>query len=207
MEGAPKLIPSCQWPCNEKMSIHTDTPKVQEAQADVMEYLLVNHPLDCPICDQAGECKLQQYAYLFGPAQSSMEEPKVELEKRKVLGPHVVLDQERCISCTRCVRFLEEVTETRELAMVHRGHHSCVDAADGKELTAKGYSGNVVDMCPVGALTNRDFRFQSRVWYLQAQDTTCTLTNPVINGTLYANDPGGIAAQAKTGLRQVIGTK
>jgi NADH-quinone oxidoreductase subunit G len=175
LKGAPKLIPSCQWPCNEKMEIVTEGQRVEQAQADVMEYLLINHPLDCPICDQAGECKLQQYAYLFGPASSSMEEPKVELEKRKPIGPHVVLDQERCISCTRCVRFTHEVTGTGELAMTHRGHHSTVDVAEGLELVARGYSGNVVDMCPVGALTSRDFRFQSRVWYLQAQDTTCTL--------------------------------
>jgi len=183
MEGAPKLIPSCQWPCNEKMDISTESPKVKAAQADVLEYLLVNHPLDCPICDQAGECKLQQYAFLFGSASSSSEEEKVQLDKRKVIGPHVVLDQERCISCTRCVRFCEEVTGTGELAMSQRGHHSCVDAAEGKELTARGYSGNVVDMCPVGALTNRDFRFQSRVWYLQAQDTTCTLCSRGCNMT------------------------
>jgi NADH-quinone oxidoreductase subunit G len=199
MEGAPKLIPSCQWPCNEKMEIRTETPQVKAAQADVMEYLLVNHPLDCPICDQAGECKLQQYAFLFGPSSSSAEEEKVQLEKRKVVGPHVVLDQERCISCTRCVRFCEEVTGTGELAMSHRGHHSCVDAAEGKELTARGYSGNVVDMCPVGALTNRDFRFQSRVWYLQAQDTTCTLCSRGCNMTTDWRGERGRRPEVKRG--------
>ncbi|MEM7247923.1 MAG: 2Fe-2S iron-sulfur cluster-binding protein [Acidobacteriota bacterium] len=173
MAGAPKLIPSCQWTVNEKMEIFTESEKVQQAQRDVLEYLLINHPLDCPICDQAGECKLQQYAYLFGPDRSSMEEPKVELDKRKTIGPRVVLDQERCISCTRCVRFLEEVTETAELAMSNRGHHSCVDVHENRSVD-NDYSGNIVDMCPVGALTNKSFRFESRVWYLHAVDTTCS---------------------------------
>jgi NADH-quinone oxidoreductase subunit G len=174
MVGAPKLITACSWPVNEKMEILTDSEKVRSGRANVMEFLLINHPLDCPICDQAGECKLQQYSYLFGKPASAMEEPKVNLDKRKVLGPHVVLDQERCISCTRCVRFCDEIVGTGELAMVHRGNRSTVDIHAGRHLD-NAYSGCVVDMCPVGALTNRDFRFEARVWYLQATSSTCTL--------------------------------
>jgi NADH-quinone oxidoreductase subunit G len=173
-KGAPKLVPSCQQPCNDKMDIQTESERVKAAQADVQEFLLINHPLDCPICDQAGECKLQQYAYLFGKPASAMEEPKVQLDKRKVLGPHVLLDQERCIACTRCVRFTSEVTGTGELAMVSRGSHNTVDLHHGAELD-NAYSGCVVDMCPVGALTDRQFRFRSRVWYLQPVVSTCTL--------------------------------
>lgn len=173
-KGAPKLIPSCQQACNDKMEIFTETPRVKTAQADVMEFLLINHPLDCPICDQAGECKLQQYAYLFGRPQSSMEEAKVKLEKRKVLGPHVLLDQERCIACTRCVRFVHEVTNSGELTMIARGNRNVVDLHEDAALQ-NAYSGCVVDMCPVGALTDRQFRFEARVWYVQPTATTCTL--------------------------------
>jgi NADH-quinone oxidoreductase subunit G len=183
LKGAPKLIPACQQPVNDKMDIQTASERVKTAQADVMEFLLINHPLDCPICDQAGECKLQQYAYLFGRPASSMEEAKLKLEKRKVLGPHVVLDQERCIACTRCVRFTQEITKTSELTMIARGSHNVVDLHPRHEL-ANAYSGCVVDMCPVGALTDRQFRFQARVWYVQPAPSTCTLCSRGCNITV-----------------------
>jgi len=201
-KGAPKLIPACQQPVNDKMDIQTTSERVKIAQADVMEFLLINHPLDCPICDQAGECKLQQYAYLFGRPASSMEEAKLKLEKRKVLGPHVVLDQERCIACTRCVRFTQEITKTSELTMIARGNHNVVDLHPKHEL-ANAYSGCVVDMCPVGALTDRQFRFQARVWYVQPTPSTCTLCSRGCNITV---DRRGERAQ-RTEMKRIRGRR
>ncbi len=195
-KGAPKLIPSCQQACNDKMDIRTDSERVRVAQADVQEFLLINHPLDCPICDQAGECKLQQYAYLFGKPASAMEEDKTKLEKRKVLGPHVLLDQERCIACTRCVRFTEEVTRTSELTMIARGNHNVVDLHPDHALD-NAYSGCVIDMCPVGALTDRDFRFRARVWYVQPAPSTCTLCSKGCNISVDRRGERGKRAEIK----------
>jgi NADH-quinone oxidoreductase subunit G len=136
------------------------------------EFLLINHPLDCPICDQAGECRLQEYAVAYGDGESRFTEPKLALSKAVDIGPHVMLDQERCIQCSRCIRFCDEVTKTGELGFFERGERSQIGIFPGKRLD-NFYSGNVVDLCPVGALTLKEFRFQTRVWYLKNTPTIC----------------------------------
>jgi NADH-quinone oxidoreductase subunit G len=172
VEQAPKLVIGCQTPVADGMVVNTHNERVQEAQAAVMEFLLINHPLDCPICDQAGECKLQDYAVECGAGQSRYTEPKLALNKAVDIGRHVMLDQERCIQCSRCIRFCDEVTGTGELAFFQRGARSMIGIAPGRHLD-NAYSGNVVDICPVGALTLKEFRFKNRVWYLQNTPTVC----------------------------------
>lgn len=167
-----RLVPGCQVRVKEGLKIITDTPVIKENQRAVMEFHLVNHPVDCPICDQSGECKLQDY-YMEHDAQSSrIATTKVNKPKRKEFGPLVVYDGERCILCTRCVRFMNEIAQEPQIAMVGRGDHSEIDTVPGHQLDSK-YSGNTVDVCPVGALLNRDFRFTSRVWYLENSRTVC----------------------------------
>jgi NADH-quinone oxidoreductase subunit G len=146
---------------------------VKRAREGVMELLLVNHPLDCPICDQAGECKLQDYAFDYGMVQSRSREPRRALEKNVDLGPTIVFDQERCILCRRCVRFCREVSGTGELAVLNRGDHSVIETLPGAPLD-NPYSMNVADICPVGALTTKDFRFKIRVWFLEDVPGVCT---------------------------------
>ena len=138
----------------------------------MMEFHLINHPLDCPVCDQAGECFLQIYYMKHGLYDPRMTDEKVHKPKAVPLGPHVILDAERCILCSRCVRYCDEVTHTGELGIFHRGDHSEIGLFPGKTLENK-YSGNVIDICPVGALTDRDFRFQVRVWYLDTAKSVC----------------------------------
>jgi NADH-quinone oxidoreductase subunit G len=138
-----------------------------------MEFLLINHPLDCPICDQAGECKLQDYAFDFGIKNSRTREPRRALKKRVDLGPTIVFDQERCILCRRCVRFCDEIPKTGELFILDRGDRSVIETFPGRELD-NPYSMNVADLCPVGALTTKDFRFKIRVWFLEDVPSVCS---------------------------------
>ena len=161
----PKLMPSCALDLADGMVIHTqyDAEEVAQAQADNLELMLINHPLDCPICDQAGQCPLQNQAYKYGPEGSRFEFAKVHKPKRVQLGPHVILDAERCINCTRCTRFTEEVSGTHQLSIVNRGDKNYPMTAPG-EVFDDAYSMNVCDLCPVGALTESYFRFQARVW-------------------------------------------
>lgn len=174
IEKMPKLQIACNTRATEGMVVKTTSPKVKTAQSAVLEFILVNHPIDCPICDQAGECKLQDYYMDYGAYHSQMEiEAKVEKRKVVDLGPHVVLDQERCILCARCTRFLDEVTKTSELGLFARGDKTYIDLFPGKKLD-NPYSANVVDVCPVGALTSKDFRFKARVWYLEKTESVCT---------------------------------
>jgi NADH-quinone oxidoreductase subunit G len=173
VEGAPRLQIACNTPVTEGMAIRTDTESVREAREGVMELLLVNHPLDCPICDQAGECKLQDYAYEYGAKESRTREPRQALKKKVDIGPRVVLDQERCILCRRCVRFCKEITGTKELRVFNRGDRSVLDVYPGFPLE-NDYSMNVVDLCPVGALTSKDFRFKIRAWFLEEVPGVCT---------------------------------
>ena len=173
VSNSPKLVPACQTPMAEGMVIHTNSPRVQESQRAVLEMILLNHPVDCSICDQAGECKLQDYYQLHDHRSSRLEGEKVMRSKRKVLGPTVVLDQERCIQCTRCVRFMAEVAKEPQLGMFGRGSAEYIDTFPGKQLDSN-YSGNTVDICPVGALLNRDFRFRARTWFLSAAPSVCT---------------------------------
>jgi NADH-quinone oxidoreductase subunit G len=165
VEGIPKLVPSCQTPVRDGMTVYTKSTKAIANQKAVMEYLLINHPLDCPVCDQAGECLLQDYSYQFGRSQSRFEEDKAKKPKKDV-GLNVLLYNDRCIMCTRCVRFTREVSGTSELYVDGRGHREEIDIFPGKPLDNK-LSGNVVDICPVGALLDKDFLFKQRVWLLK----------------------------------------
>lgn len=176
IKGQPKLATSCTTtvppaprdnPDGVAMEILTNTPLVADARAGVMEFLLMNHPLDCPICDQAGECKLQDYSYRYGNGDSRMIEPKRRY-RYEDLGAKIVIDKNRCIHCTRCVRFTREISGGSELTVAQRGSHLEVTTYTGKTLDQNPYAGNVVDLCPVGALTSRDFRFRKRVWYLKS---------------------------------------
>ncbi len=175
MSNAPmgKLMPACQMPMAEGAAVKTDTPRVKDQQRATLEFLLLNHPVDCAICDQAGECKLQDYYMKYDRQPSRLDVPKVRKGKRVVLGPMVVLDQERCILCTRCVRFMREVAKAPQLGVAERGSESCITTFPGQPLDSK-YSGNVVDICPVGALTSTDFRFRGRVWFMSSARSICT---------------------------------
>jgi len=163
--------------CNSKVSpglhIKTDSEIVKDCRNGVMEFLLVNHPLDCPICDQAGECRLQEFATEYGRGYSRFVEEKNVKPKRTVLGPRVMLDDERCILCSRCIRFMDEVADDPVLGFTERGSYSTLTCFPGKELNSN-YSLNTVDICPVGALTSRDFRFKMRVWFLKSVKSICT---------------------------------
>ncbi|HEY2775325.1 MAG TPA: 2Fe-2S iron-sulfur cluster-binding protein [Candidatus Binatia bacterium] len=169
----PKLQIGCNTTVQDGMVVESNNPRVIEARQGVLEFLLINHPIDCPICDQAGECKLQEYYMDYGRYHSRFA-LKEKVDKGKVIpvGPDIMLDQERCILCTRCVRFLEEFTRTFELGIKERGDHSELTLADGKQVD-NPYATNIVDICPVGALTSREFRFQARVWYLDATPSIC----------------------------------
>jgi NADH-quinone oxidoreductase subunit G len=165
VEGLPKLVPSCQTPIRDGMVVHSQSTKAVANQKQVMEYLLINHPLDCPVCDQAGECSLQDYSYEYGRSQSRFEEDKAKKPKKDV-GDNVYLYADRCIMCTRCVRFTREVSGTSELFVEGRGHKESIAIFPGQPINNK-LSGNVVDLCPVGALLDKDFLFKQRVWLLK----------------------------------------
>ena len=173
IEKMPKPAISCNTVATEGMVVHTQTEKVKALQKNVLEFILINHPIDCPVCDQAGECKLQQYYMDHTLADSNFREQKVKKPKKVDLGPYVMLDDERCILCTRCVRFCDEVTKTGDLCVTQRGDRSTLTTFPGKQLDNK-YSLNTVDICPVGALTSKPFRFQCRVWFLKSTPSICT---------------------------------
>ncbi|MEM8781567.1 MAG: molybdopterin-dependent oxidoreductase [Planctomycetota bacterium] len=164
LELIPKLVPTCQTPAVDGAVIHLQSPKTVGNQKAVMEYLLINHPLDCPVCDQAGECSLQDYSYRYGNSSSRFQEDKIK-QPKKDLGPDVLLYSDRCIMCTRCVRFTREVTGTDELGVFGRGSEEQIDVFPGKPLD-NPLAGNVVDICPVGALLDKDFLMSMRVWNL-----------------------------------------
>lgn len=173
VEKMPKLVIACSTLAAEGMVVHTQSEKTLAARNAVMEFILINHPLDCPICDEAGECKLQDYAYQHSVGESRFTEQKVHKDKRVELGPHVMFDGERCISCSRCIRFCDEITKSSELTFVKRGDRVTIVTFPGKQLD-NAYSLNVTDICPVGALTNRDFRFKARVWDMSSTKSICT---------------------------------
>ena len=164
---------SCAQEVSEGMGVRTDSPLVKECQRGVMEFLLINHPLDCPICDQAGECQLQEFSVEYGEPESRFLENKVKKPKNVVLGPRVTLDDERCILCSRCIRFCQEIAHDDVLGFVDRGSHTVLTAHPSKRLE-NNYSLNTVDICPVGALTSSDFRFKMRVWFLKETKSICT---------------------------------
>ncbi len=172
VEKLPKLMIACATQVAEGMVVHTANPKVVNAREAVMEFLLINHPLDCPICDEAGECKLQDYAYKYSVGYSRFDEDKVHKPKRVELGPNVMLDTERCIMCSRCVRFCDEIAQKPQLTFTQRGTHVELTTFPGEQLD-NPYAMNTIDICPVGALTSRDFRFKARVWEMSSTETVC----------------------------------
>ena len=169
------------------MHVKTQSPMVKECREGVMEFLLINHPLDCPICDQAGECKLQEQATGYGRGYSRFIEQKNVKPKRTQLGPRVTLDDERCVLCSRCIRFCQEVAKDDVLGFVDRGSYSTLTCYPGKELT-NNYSLNTVDICPVGALTSTDFRFKMRVWFLKQSNSICTESSVGANTVVWSRE-------------------
>ena len=180
---SPRPAISCATEISEGMAVRTSSPLVEECRKGVMEFLLINHPLDCPICDQAGECRLQEFSVEYGKGESRFLEEKVKKPKRVDIGPRIVLDDERCIMCSRCVRFMQEIAKDDVLGFVNRGGHTTLTVYPGR-LLDNNYSLNTVDICPVGALTSKDFRFSMRVWFLRETksiDVNCgTGTNILI---------------------------
>jgi len=166
LNWSPRPVISCATEVSEGMGVRTSSPLVEECRKGVMEFLLINHPLDCPICDQAGECKLQEFSVEYGKGESRFIEDKVKKPKRQDIGPRIVLDDERCIMCSRCIRFMQEVAKDDVLGFVNRGSHTTLTVYPGRSLD-NNYSLNTVDICPVGALTSKDFRFNMRVWFLR----------------------------------------
>ncbi|MEW6194470.1 MAG: 2Fe-2S iron-sulfur cluster-binding protein [Bacteroidota bacterium] len=172
VEKMPKLVIACSTYATEGMVVNTKSAKTLEARNAVMEFILINHPLDCPICDEAGECKLQEYAYAHGKGESRFDEIKNRKEKRVQLGPHIKFDGERCISCSRCIRFSDEIAKANQLTFVKRGDRVTINTFPGESFD-NPYTLNTVDICPVGALTNNDFRFKSRVWEMSSTNSVC----------------------------------
>lgn len=172
VEQIHKLQIACNQPVSDGMVVHTQSDKAKDGRRAVLEFLLANHPLDCPVCDQSGECDLQNFYMNFGLYDPRFREQKVKKKKAVPIGPHVVLDQERCILCSRCVRFTDEITKTSEFGIFNRGDRAELGIYPGQTLD-NPYSANVVDICPVGALTEREFRFKARVWYLSSAPTVC----------------------------------
>jgi NADH-quinone oxidoreductase subunit G len=170
---SPRPAIACATPISPGMEIYTTSPAVKQMREGVLEFLLINHPLDCPICDQAGECKLQEYSVDYGKAASRFVEQKVHKPKRVDLGPRIVLDDERCILCTRCIRFTKDVVGDDALGIVNRGSYNTLTAFPGRSFD-NNYTLNTVDICPVGALTSKDFRFKMRVWFLKETKSVCT---------------------------------
>ena len=186
---------SCAQDVTEGMAVRTDSPMVQECRKGVMEFLLINHPLDCPICDQAGECRLQEFSVEYGQSSSRFLERKVKKPKNVELGPRVTLDAERCVLCSRCIRFMKEVAQDDVLGFVDRGGFSTIACHPDKTLESN-YSLNTVDICPVGALTSTDFRFKMRVWFLKETKTIdvndglgCNITIGSREGRIYRITP------------------
>lgn len=164
---------SCAQDVSEGLGVLTDSQIVQDARKGVLEFLLINHPLDCPICDQAGECRLQEFSFDYGQANARFIEQKVKKPKRVEIGPRITLDNERCILCTRCIRFMREVAKDDVIGIVERGSYNAIACHEGKKLDSN-YSLNTVDICPVGALTSNDFRFKMRTWFLKETKSICT---------------------------------
>jgi len=189
IEGNPKLQIACNTTVKDGMVVSNQTEKVKESVKWVLDFHLINHPLDCPICDQAGECGLQDQYMEFGKYEPEMGQRKVKKRKVIDLGERVVLDSERCILCSRCVRFTDEVTKTFELGIFHRGDHSEIGTVADKPLN-NNYSINTVDICPVGALTSKDFRFRQRVWLLKDKDSICPGCSTGCNVKAYFNAEG-----------------
>ncbi|MDA7618126.1 molybdopterin-dependent oxidoreductase [bacterium] len=179
----PRGAIACATPVAPNMEIYTDSPNTKMMRQGVLESLLINHPLDCPICDQAGECKLQEYSLEHGQAKSQFVETKVAKPKQVDLGPRIILDDERCVLCTRCIRFSRDIVHDDALGIVDRGSYNTIAAYPGSPFD-NNYTLNTVDLCPVGALTSKDFRFQMRVWFLKETKSICTSCSTGCNITV-----------------------
>ena len=177
VEKAPKPMPACATPVTQGMIVRTKSDKALKAQQGVMEFLLINHPLDCPICDQGGECQLQDLAVGYGGSASRYTEEK-RVVFHKDVGPLISMEEmSRCIHCTRCVRFGQEVAGVMELGMIHRGEHSEITTVAGDTIDSE-LSGNMIDICPVGALTSKPFRYSARTWELSRRKSSARTTAP-----------------------------
>ena len=187
IEGIAKLQTGCSTPVKDGMVVNTQSDRVKEAQRSVVEFLLINHPLDCPVCDKGGECPLQDITFGWGPGISRFVEPKRHFVKPLELSPTIAIDRERCILCYRCVRFSQEISEDHQLVLLERGSHSYVATFDGRPYVAP-FSGNIVELCPVGALTSRPYRFRARPWDIEDAGSVCTLCPSQCNVTLTVRD-------------------
>jgi NADH-quinone oxidoreductase subunit G len=172
MSMQPKVVPACQTPAKDNTVVVTTSERTRSAQQQVLEDLLLNHPLDCPVCDKAGECLLQDFSYHYGRSESRMIDHKNQPPNKPHIGDHITLFADRCIMCSRCVRFTREISGTAELQIINRGNHSEIDIFPGEPCNNK-LAGNVVDLCPVGALCSKDFLYKQRVWYLKHQKGVC----------------------------------
>jgi NADH-quinone oxidoreductase subunit G len=187
IEGIGKLQTGCSTPAKDGMVVHTQSERVKTAQQAVVEFLLINHPLDCPVCDKGGECPLQDITFGWGGGSSRFVEPKRHFVKPLELSPLIAIDRERCILCYRCVRFSQEISEDYQLVLLERGAHSYVSTFDGHPYVAP-FSGNIVELCPVGALTSRGYRFRARPWDVEDAGSVCTLCPAQCNVTLTVRD-------------------
>jgi NADH-quinone oxidoreductase subunit G len=187
IEGIPKLQTACSTPVRDGMSVITKSPRVIEAQNSVVEFILANHPLDCPVCDKGGECPLQDISYGWGRGKSRFTEPKRHFEKPVALSPSIAIDRERCILCYRCVRFSQEVSEDYQLVLLERGADAHVGTFDGTEYIAP-FSGNIIELCPVGALTSRAYRFKARPWDIEQGGSVCSMCPGQCNVTYTVRD-------------------
>jgi NADH-quinone oxidoreductase subunit G len=187
IEGIPKLQTGCSTPVKDGMVVYTQSERVQTAQQSVVEFLLINHPLDCPVCDKGGECPLQDITFGWGGGSSRYIEPKRHFVKPLELSPLIAIDRERCILCYRCVRYSQEVAEDYQLVLLERGAHSYVSTFDGHPYVAP-FSGNIIELCPVGALTSRPYRFRARPWDIEDAGTVCTFCPAQCNVSLTVRD-------------------
>jgi len=196
IEGIGKLQTGCSTAVKDGMVVHTQTERVKEAQRSVVEFLLVNHPLDCPVCDKGGECPLQDISYGWGGGISRFTDPKRHFVKPLELSPKIAIDRERCILCYRCVRFSQEISEDYQLVLLDRGAESFVSTFDGHPYVAP-FSGNIIELCPVGALTSLDYRFRARPWDNESAGTVCTLCPAQCNVSLTVRDEGVMRVLAR----------
>jgi NADH-quinone oxidoreductase subunit G len=196
IEGIGKLQTGCSTPVKDGMVVHTQSERVQAAQRSVVEFLLINHPLDCPVCDKGGECPLQDISFGWGAGISRFIEPKRHFVKPLELSPLIAIDRERCILCYRCVRFSQEISEDYQLVLLERGAHSLVSTFDGHPYVAP-FSGNIVELCPVGALTSRAYRFRARPWDVEDAGTVCTLCPAQCNVSLTVRDERVMRVRAR----------
>jgi NADH-quinone oxidoreductase subunit G len=196
IDGIPKLQTGCSTPVKDGMVVYTQSERVKTAQRSVVEFLLVNHPLDCPVCDKGGECPLQDITFGWGGGVSRFIEPKRHFVKPLELSPLIAIDRERCILCYRCVRFSQELSEDYQLVLLERGAHSYVATFDGHPYVAP-FSGNIVELCPVGALTSRAYRFRARPWDIEGAGTVCTLCPAQCNVNVTVRDERALRVLAR----------